>query len=106
MAHDSPVHPINTRARILTLPFFVHFRGDVRIFKSGEHAGQWLFSHKLALKESQGYAVGSPSDRILSLAWNSDGSALAVGQESRCPSVWSVYGRRLFPSASHDIPAL
>ncbi|KAF9570180.1 hypothetical protein EC968_002119 [Mortierella alpina] len=80
--------------------------GDVRLFKSGEHAGQWVFSHKLALKESQGYATGSPPDRIMSLAWNSDGSALAVGQESRCPSVWSVYGRRLFPSASHDVPSL
>ncbi|KAG0293497.1 hypothetical protein BGZ98_002152, partial [Dissophora globulifera] len=50
--------------------------GDVRIFKSGEHAGQWVFSHKLALKESQGYGSGTP-DRIISLAWNSDGSALA-----------------------------
>ncbi|KAF9197029.1 hypothetical protein BGZ50_002740 [Haplosporangium sp. Z 11] len=79
--------------------------GDVRIFKSGEHAGQWVFSHKLALKESQGYNNTTP-DRILSLAWNSDGSALAVGQESRCPSIWSVYGRRLFPCASHDVPSL
>ncbi|KAI8605643.1 RIC1-domain-containing protein [Dissophora ornata] len=79
--------------------------GDVRIFKSGEHAGQWVFSHKLALKESQSYVNNTP-DKIVSLAWNSDGSALAVGQESRCPSIWSVFGRRLFPSASHDIPSL
>ncbi|KAF9319914.1 hypothetical protein BG003_007759 [Podila horticola] len=79
--------------------------GDVRIFKSGEHAGQWVFSHKLALKESQGYGGGKPCS-IVSLAWNSDGSALAVGQESHCPSIWSVYGRRLFPSGAHDIPGL
>ncbi|KAF9913412.1 hypothetical protein BX616_010073, partial [Lobosporangium transversale] len=78
--------------------------GDVRIFKSGEHAGQWVFSHKLPLKESQGY--NSTHDKILSLAWNSDGTALAIGQGSRCPSIWSVFGRRLFPSAAHDIPIL
>ncbi|KAF9586012.1 hypothetical protein BGW38_010406 [Lunasporangiospora selenospora] len=79
--------------------------GDVRIFKSGEHAGQWVFSHKLPLKESQSY-VNGPPDKIVSLAWNSDGNVLAVGQAHRCPSVWSVYGRRLFPTASHDMPIL
>ncbi|KAG0258412.1 hypothetical protein DFQ27_004650 [Actinomortierella ambigua] len=79
--------------------------GDVRLYKSGEHSGQWLFSHKLALKESQGYSHGR-TDRIVSLSWTSDGHALAVGQENRCPSVWSVYGAKLFPTGSHDLPSL
>ncbi|KAG0227961.1 hypothetical protein BGW41_003585 [Actinomortierella wolfii] len=79
--------------------------GDVRLYKSGEHAGQWVFSHKLALKESQGYSYGK-TDRIVSLSWSSDGNALAVGQENRCPSVWSVYGAKLFPTGPHDLPSL
>jgi len=41
---------------------------------------------------------------VTSLAWTSDGHAIAVGWQNEGMAVWSVYGRLLMTTVRDDLP--
>ncbi|KAL1920513.1 uncharacterized protein VTP21DRAFT_890 [Calcarisporiella thermophila] len=76
--------------------------GDVFIYLVKDYNGHVFLSHTLSIRQSMRGVSLTPTGKVTSLAWTSDGYAIAVGWENGGLSVWSVYGR-LLSSTVQDI---
>ncbi|RUS33898.1 RIC1-domain-containing protein [Jimgerdemannia flammicorona] len=77
----------------------VNTRGDVFVYSAHNYTSAPTLSHTLSLrKHNPSFSRLLEPNRVTSLAWTSDGYALAVGGEHLGISVWSVYGALLVAS--------
>ncbi|CAG8465384.1 5719_t:CDS:10 [Paraglomus occultum] len=72
--------------------------GVVYLYYAKNYIGGIYFSHKLTIGEKTRVSTGA----VTSLAWTSDGYALAVGWRNEGLALWSVYGRLLMSTLQDE----
>ncbi|CAG8511585.1 12925_t:CDS:10 [Acaulospora morrowiae] len=81
--------------------------GHVYVYFAKNYNGSIQLSHKLSITEHLETSLDILFDIIspvTSLAWTSDGHAIAVGWQNEGMAVWSVYGRLLMTNIRDDWP--
>ncbi|RUP50766.1 hypothetical protein BC936DRAFT_137723 [Jimgerdemannia flammicorona] len=94
--HHATCVAVNTRFSLIAVG---SAGGDVFVYSAHNYTSAPTLSHTLSLrKHNPSFSRLLEPNRVTSLAWTSDGYALAVGGEHLGISVWSVYGALLVAS--------